>query len=149
MKTLKHVSSILLDVTKEKLWDLLTAPEWTEKYMYNCKVISDFKVGSSIEWKGEFQGVNAYLVGEVLAIEPKRFLKYSTIDPSYSDATVIENYIHVSYELREQNNSLLLTVVNETFDGSEERMKHVVQGWEGMVFPSISNLLNQGTKIKG
>lgn len=141
MNRLSHVCSVHLNVETEKLWDLLINPKYTEKYMFNCRVISDFKVGSGIDWKGSYNGVEAFLTGEVLAIKPQKMLKYSIVDPSLHDPKVPENYVHVTYEIRPQNGGMLLTVVNETFDGDEERMKHVSAGWEAMVFPEIKKLI--------
>lgn len=140
-EVLKSVNSVNLPVTVEKLWEVLTQPEWTEKYMYNCRVISDLKPGSSMDWVGNFQEQNVHLIGEVLESEPPFMLKYSTIDPDYMDATVLENFIHITYLVRTQNKGVLLTVVNETFDGDEERMKHIVDGWEKLVFPTLKKIV--------
>jgi hypothetical protein len=63
MKTLRHVSSILLDTDKQKLWDVMTQGEWTEKYMFNCRLISDYKIGSNVDWKGSFDGQEQFLTG--------------------------------------------------------------------------------------
>lgn len=146
MKTLKSVDSIRLNLTADELWNVLTLPEWTQKYMYNCEVISDFKVGSKIDWKGEYEGQKAYLTGEILDVVPMERLKYSTIDPSFSDASIPENFIHVTYELKPQNGEILLTIVNETFDGSEERMSHIIGGMKAIVFPGLEKISKDKTK---
>lgn len=141
MNLLAQVCSVHLEVEQSKLWDVLTLPEWTEQYMYNCRVITSLEPGAKIEWKGVFQGVETFLTGEILRVEPKHKLVYTTIDPTYSDATNPANYIHVTYELRPQNGGILFTVLNETYDGSEERLAHIKQGWEEMVFPKLKGLL--------
>lgn len=141
MKTLNQVTSVLLNTTKEKLWEVLTQGDWTEKYMFNCRLISDYKIGSNVDWKGVYDGKEQFLTGKLLAITPQKLFKYTLIDPSMYDANDPDNFVHITYEIREQGDKLLLTVVNETNDGDEERMQHIVSGWESYTFPAIKALL--------
>ena len=39
-----------------KVWDALTKPELIKQYLFGTDVISDWKVGSPITYKGEWQG---------------------------------------------------------------------------------------------
>ncbi len=141
MNTLKQVNSVLLSTDIDHLWDILTIPEWTEKYMFNSQIISDLTVGSSCDWKGSYDGQEFTLIGTVLEVEPKSLFKYTIVDPNLFDANDPNNYVHVTYEIREQGEGLLLTVVSEIFDGNEARMKEIVDGWKGMIFPAIEGLL--------
>jgi hypothetical protein len=47
----------------------------------------------------------------------------------------------ITYDIKEQGDKLLLTVLNETNDGNEARMKEIGGGWEGFIFPAIEALL--------
>lgn len=141
MKTLAHVSSVLLDTTKEKLWDVMTQGDWTEKYMFNCRLISNFELGSNVDWRGTFDGKEQFLTGTLLKIEPLKLFKYTLIDPSLFDINDPNSFMNITYEIKEQGDKLLLTVVNETYDGNEARMKEIIGGWEGFVFPAIKALL--------
>lgn len=142
MNSIKHVSSKAYSASKAQLWSILTEPEWTEKYMFNCRIISSFEKGSSCNWKGDFNGTEVFLKGEILDINAPEMLKYSLVDPSLHDASDPNNYVHITYEIRPQNDKILLTVVNEIFDGNEDRMKEIVGGWEQMVLPAIERLLD-------
>jgi uncharacterized protein YndB with AHSA1/START domain len=119
----------------------MTQGDWTEKYMFNCRLISDYKIGSNVDWKGTFDGQEFFLTGKLLEIEPLKLFKYTLIDPNQFDASDMNNFVVITYEIREQGDKLLLTVVNETNDGNEERMQHIVGGWEAMIFPAIEGLL--------
>ena len=141
MKSIKQICSTTFNTTPEKLWDLLINPEWTEKYMYNCKVISDFKIGSKIDWKGNFQGEEQFLTGEILELDWGKQIKYTIIDPALKDETKAENFSHITYEIKEQNGKQLLTVVNEIFEEDEEHLKQIIQGWEGYIFPTMQKCL--------
>ncbi|MCB0606030.1 MAG: SRPBCC domain-containing protein, partial [Saprospiraceae bacterium] len=62
-----------------------------------------------------------------------------TFDPNFGLEDIPENHIHVTYELTEKNGKIQLTITNETFDGNEERMNHINQGWE-MVIGKLKEL---------
>lgn len=125
--------SIDVNCSIETLWKVLTEAEYTKQYMFNCAVESGWNVGDAITWKGNFEGYEAFQKGEILEISPNEKLKYSTFDPNFGLTDVPENYIHVSYELTPEQDSTVLTITNETFDGNEERMGHINQGWDMVI----------------
>ena len=49
-------SSIVVHCTPGRLWDTLTKPEETKKYMYGCETVSDWQIGSSLIWRGVYDG---------------------------------------------------------------------------------------------
>ena len=49
-------ASVSINAPIAKVWDAFTNPEVIEQYMFGTKVISDWKEGSQITWKGEWQG---------------------------------------------------------------------------------------------
>ena len=124
---------VLINIPPKDLWAVLTESKFTRVYMFNCSVNSDWKIGSPITWKGNYQGYDAYQKGEILDIKPFELLKYSTFDPNFGLADKAENYIHVSYLLNESNGKTELTIINETFDGDEQRMEHIMQGWNMVI----------------
>lgn len=140
MNEIKRVNSVHLKATKAQVWELLTASKWVKQYMYNCAVYSTYEKGSTIEWKGEYNGQKSHLKGEILEIEPLLLLKYTGIDPLVGDENNPADYFHVTYELQAQKDGVLLTVINAIFDGNEERMEHIVVGWEQLIFPKLIEL---------
>jgi len=127
---MKAEQSIRINASPTLLWEVLTNPDYTEKYMYNCRVKTDWEIGSEITWKGNFRGYNAFQKGEVLEYDPISHLKYTTFDPNYGLEDKPENYIHVGYHVHKSGDESLLTVDNETFDGDDKRLEHIKQGWE-------------------
>src|SRR6202020_2170684 len=93
-------NAISINAPAAKVWDALTNPEQTKKYMFGCAALSDWTVGSPLIWKGNFNGVELIAVkGTVTGIRPGQFLAYTTIDPNSSIADIPENYVTVSYTL--------------------------------------------------
>ena len=56
------------------VWNAITNPELTEKYIHNSEVISDWKAGSSVIWRdADSQKIHAK--GEILKIVPEKYLQ--------------------------------------------------------------------------
>ena len=76
-------NSIHINAPAEKVWKALANPELTKKYMYGCETVSDWKAGSSLLWRGEYEGKQVVFVkGFILSIKPCIHLKYSVTDPN-------------------------------------------------------------------
>ncbi len=111
-QSLTVTNTITIQATAARVWDALTNPEMTKKYMFGCAALSDWKPGSPLVWKGKFNGLEMVAVkGEVKEIEPGKSLVYTTIDPNNPAVPDLpENYLTVTYDLSEQNGHTLLTV---------------------------------------
>jgi len=101
-KTLIIKNSITINAPASKIWDALTNAEQTKKYMFGCETVSDWKTGSSLLWKGNYEGKEMIFVkGHIADIKPEKFLAYTTIDPNNpAIADIPENYLTVTYDLR-------------------------------------------------
>ena len=124
MEKLIVKNSIDLNASADKVWNALTNPEQTKKYMFGCEAISDWKEGSSLIWKGVFNGQEIIPVkGSILNIVPNKLLKYSVIDPNAAYPDIPENYLNVIYELSGKNNQTTLTVTQDGFETAAEGEK--------------------------
>jgi uncharacterized protein YndB with AHSA1/START domain len=129
-------NTILINAPAAKVWDALVNPEQTKKYMFGCKTVSDWKVGSPLTWEMEYEGKPFIPVkGSIVTIQPNALLIYSVIDPNNpAIADVPENYLNVSYSLAEANGQTTLTVSQGDYakvaDG-EKRYKDTWNNGEG------------------
>lgn len=112
IKALIIENEIAINAPAAKVWDILTNPLQTKKYMFGCEVITDWQPGSPIDWKGSWEGKEMVFVkGTVKAVEPGKLAAYTTIDPNNpAIADVPENHLTVTYYLTEQNGNTLLKV---------------------------------------
>lgn len=140
-KILTSKVQIEFDIDAKQLWRVLTESKYTKVYMFNCSVESDWLEGSSITWQGNYQGYQAFQKGKVITVKPYELITYSTFDPNVGLSDVAENYINVTYAINEHNGKTRLIITNDTFDGNEERMKHIINGWE-MVKEQMIKLVN-------
>ena len=124
MKELIVKNSIVIKADAAKVWDVLTYPEQTKKYMFGCQTVSDWKQGSPLLWQGTYEEKEMVFVkGYILEIVPGRLLKYSVIDPNASYPDIPENYLSVEYRLEKQNGSTVLTVIQDGFEDAAEGRK--------------------------
>jgi hypothetical protein len=49
-------ASVTINAPSEKVWDALVNPEAIRQYMFGTNVVSDWREGSPITWRGEWQG---------------------------------------------------------------------------------------------
>jgi len=128
-------NSIVINALIGEVWDALINPEQTQKYMFGCAAISDWKTGSALLWKGNYEGKEMVFVkGIILDIQPHRILKYTVIDPNSSMPDIPENYLNVTYELADQAGKTCLTVSQDGFENAaegEKRYKDVYNNGEG------------------
>jgi uncharacterized protein YndB with AHSA1/START domain len=47
-------ASVTISVPSEKVWDALVNPEAIKQYMFGTNVVSDWREGSPISWRGEW-----------------------------------------------------------------------------------------------
>lgn len=113
-----------------KVWDALTNPELTPKYMYGCALISNWKKGGEVLW--EMDG-KVLVKGHVVQIEPGKHLHFTTFDPNIGLEDVPANYIDVTYTLRSQGQNTLLDITQGDFSGAEnaaKRYEESANGWD-------------------
>lgn len=115
-----------------KVWRALTDPEMIRQYMFGTTVISDFKEGSKITWKGEWQGRSYEDKGVILRVRPQRKLQYTHFSPASGLADAPENYHLVTIELKEEDDRT--TVILSQDNNANERAKdHSEKNWTSML----------------
>jgi uncharacterized protein YndB with AHSA1/START domain len=92
-------ASIRINAPVAKVWDALLNPKMIKQYMFGTNVISDWKKGSPIIWKGEWQVKKYEDKGLILRLEPEHMIQYSHYSPLSGLPETPENYHTVTIEL--------------------------------------------------
>lgn len=138
-KTFISQSTIAINAPPSKVWDALIKPELIKQYLFGTEVKTDWKVGSPITYKGEWEGKTYEDKGKVLQIEKEKLL-VSTFWSSLSGlADIPENYKTVRYELSAEDNGTRLTITQDN-NNSQEEADHSGQNWK-MVLEGIKKLV--------
>jgi len=136
MKSLTIENSIDIKAEKRLVWEALTEPEQTQKYMFGCRTESDWQPGSLLLWKMNHEGKEIVAVkGHVVKITAPALLSYTVIDPNSGIEDIPANYLTVTYRLEEWGDGTRLTVTQGDYlqvaDGQkryEESYNHG-EGW--------------------
>ncbi len=125
-------NSIAIAAPAACVWDALTKPEQTKKYMFGCETVSDWQVGSPLLWQGEWEGAEVVFVkGTVVAIEPEQRLGYTAFDPNSTMEDIPENYLTVTYTLSETEGQTHLTVTQGDYATVAEGERRYAESYNG------------------
>ncbi len=125
-------ASIRINATRDRVWKALIDPAAIRQYMFGTQVNSDWKVGSPIIWKGEWQGKTYEDKGVILRFEPEQTLQYSHFSPLSGVPDLPENYHTVTIELSPDGNQTDATLTQD-HNASEEERKHSEENWRMML----------------
>lgn len=134
MKSMNLVAkaSTTINADSTIVWDALTNPGIIKQYMFNTTVVSDWKEGSSIIWKGEWKGKPYEDKGMIIKLEPGRLLQYTHFSPMTGQPDVPENYHTVTIELENKNGQTQLSLSQDK-NNSEEEQQHSEENWKMML----------------
>lgn len=153
MQPQKNVTNkISIHAAPEAIWDALINPEKTKVYMFGCETVSDWKEGSDLLWRGNYEGKEMVFVkGKILAIEPRKKLVYTVFDPFASYPDIPANYLNVTYTLEQQGDDTILTVRQDGFESAAEGEKRYEdvsnkgEGWNPILI-QIKELVEGSSK---
>ena len=134
MSSEKYVAKAqtIINATTDKVWNALTNSEMIKKYMFGATVVSDFKKGSNIVWKGEWKGKSFEDKGVILEVKPNSKLEYSHYSPLTGQPDIPENYHTVTIELSEENNQTIVTLSQDN-NANEQAKQHSETNWAEML----------------
>ena len=64
-----------------KVWNALINPKAIKQYMLGADAVSEWKEGSSIVWRGEWNGKKYEDKGKILKLIPERLIRYTHFSP--------------------------------------------------------------------
>ncbi len=139
MENLTAHSSIDIDAHVSKVWDAFVKPEIIKKYMFGTDVVSDWKEGSKIVWKGEWKGKKYEDKGIILDLKPEKLLRYSHFSPLTGEPDLKENYHTVTVELKEEKGGTKVSLSQDK-NRTKEEMEHSEKNWQ-MMLEGLKKLL--------
>lgn len=122
-------ASISINASKEEIWEALINPEIVKKYFYGTNLITDWKVGSPILFRGEYQGTVYEDKGNIIEFFPLQKLVYNYWSTMSGLPDKLELYQILTYELTDSPNGVLVSITQENLD-SEKRMHHAEETWK-------------------
>jgi uncharacterized protein YndB with AHSA1/START domain len=136
---LETTHSITIDAPAEKVWQAVTTPDLIKRWFFGVDTETDWKAGSPIIHRGEYQGKPYEDKGTILEIEPRRRLVHTHWSPASGVPDSPENYQEVAWDLAEQDGQTELTITEVNLP-SDEAKATSEKSWE-MVLANLKELL--------
>jgi uncharacterized protein YndB with AHSA1/START domain len=142
MTKLDVENSIEIHASPSRVWDILTRPEWTQKWASEFgatgPIDSDWTLGSEVRWrnpKGE-----VYVRGNVVAVVPLQWLRFTVCDALNTGlrptSGLPEDEITQSYSLSGVGERTILSTIHGDFaklPNGDKLYPLVVQLWDRLL----------------
>lgn len=125
-------AAITVNVPRERVWNALMNPEAIKQYMFGTDVVSEWREGSRIVWKGEWQGKVYEDNGMILQLRPRRRIQYSHFSPLSGLPDKPENYHTVTIELSGDENETRISLLQDN-NATEDARAHSEKNWGTML----------------
>lgn len=134
-------ASVTVNATIDRAWDALVNPVAIKQYMFGTNVVSDWREGSPIVWKGEWQGKSYEDKGVIFQFKPGQTIQYSHFSPLSGLPDIPENYHTVTIELSVEGNQTRVSLAQDN-NPTEESRVHSAKMWE-MMLTALKKFLEQ------
>lgn len=141
-------NTITINAPVSKVWDVLTNPQQTVKYMFGCKVITDYQPGHPIIWQGTHEGHDTvYVTGTMVNYKLEKLFAYTVFDPFSTYEDTPANHLTVTYTLTPHNDSTVLEVTQGDYtqvpDGQPRYDQAIAEGGWDSIIGAIKNVAEE------
>jgi uncharacterized protein YndB with AHSA1/START domain len=133
--------SITIAAPPERVWQALVTPSAIKQYMFGANVESDWKEGSPIVWKGEWQGRKYEDKGVIRQVKPGRALQYTHFSPLAGQPDRPEHYHMVTIQLSPEGERTRVSLTQDN-NPTDEARSHSEKNW-GMMLEGLKKYLEQ------
>ena len=135
-------SEIQINAQPAQVWQALPDPALVKQYLFGTDmVVSEWKVGGQIRYRGVWTDTAYEDKGEILEIIPGQKLVSTYYSSMSGKPDAPENYSRVSYELSAQAGGTKLTITQEN-NPTAQSAKHSENNWNA-VLQSMKQLVEK------
>jgi len=125
-KVKKHID---IKASKEKVWDALTNPMVIKKYLFGTEAVSDWKVGSTLIFRGTFDRKEYADKGIIQRFEVGEIFQYTYLSSFSGLEDRDENYHLITYILEDTHQGVSLDLLHENIQ-NKKAQKHAFENWD-------------------
>jgi len=134
--------SITINAPADRVWESLISPKIIEQYMFGTQVVSTWKKGDTVIYKGQWDGQPFEDRGTILVVEPSKTLQFSFFSASSGLEDRPENYSLITYEIKLKDDSSTTLLVTQDNNPTQEAADLAAASWE-MTLKQIKGILEQ------
>lgn len=134
-------ASMTLNATPERVWKALTTPAEIKQYLFGTDTTSDWKEGSTITYRGEWEGKKYEDKGEIIELIPNELLHTTYLSSMSGKKDTPENYANVIYRLEPTGHQTILTITQDN-NANEQSRDHSQANWN-MVLQGLKKLVEK------
>jgi uncharacterized protein YndB with AHSA1/START domain len=139
MSDLTTTNSITVDASVEDVWKALTTPELIKQWFFGVDTETDWKVGSPLVHRGEYQGKPYVDKGEIVRFDPPKLLVHTHWNDVSGKPDSPEHYQEVTWALSERDGATELTISERNLPSAEAKAVSE-EGWK-TVLNNLKDLL--------
>lgn len=143
MTDLGATTSTTINATADEVWKALTTPDVIKQWFFGVETETDWKVGSPLVHRGEYQGKPYVDKGKIIRFEPPKLLVHTHWSDISGKPDRPENYQVVEWGLSDRNGTTELTITERNLP-SEEAKATSEESWK-TVLKSLKELLERAT----
>jgi len=140
-----QVYTVFIRAPQAKVWEAMTKPEFTQRYLYDSVPNTTWKPGARLVWTEHGSG-HELVDGEVIEYDKPNRLVFSWI-VKYDPSLTPEGASRVTYELSEADGLTKVTVVHDDFPSGSKVYDNVAGGWP-YILSGLKTLLETGAPMK-
>ncbi len=136
MATTTQAAQVSTEVkaSPSEVWAALTTPAILKRFFFGADVDTDWKIGSPICFRGEWEGKEYEDKGEIVAFEPRERLSFTHWSPLSGMPDKPENYHVVTFDLTGSDGKTKVTLTQDNRSGAEKvtdaSRKALQKNWE-------------------
>lgn len=150
MTVLTINKSISIAASPESIFDALTNSDTIVKYYPLHSVVSDWKVGSEVHYKGDANGTPFTDFGTIDVLDRASQYKYSYWSDNHGTARAPENLVSICYQITSHDDHCTVKLTQENIPNTElyEAMNNsiwdfLLQRFKTFIEPSTSETLQE------
>ncbi|PZF73529.1 SRPBCC domain-containing protein [Taibaiella soli] len=120
--------TIHIDANPEAVWDALVNPAMIKQYFFGTDAISDWREGSTLQFKGEYEGKEYLDKGVIIKYDKPKILQYTYLSSMSGKEDKPENYALITYALTPDGNNTKLDITQDNIPTATEQ-EHSLKNW--------------------
>ena len=133
-----NISRIKINAPLQRVWDILTKPEFVRLWQYGSELLTDWKVGSDIRFRTQWDGKVFEQWGKVLEVRQNELVRYSLFAPRPGLEDKPENYFVMNYILTTVGGQTNLEIIQT--DNRPGAVQEEPQGEENPILKGLKQI---------